>query len=59
MIGLEKKGTCLRLARSPIRTSAARQRPDDPARRQRCGARRIANADPFVTGGLRTFEVRE
>jgi uncharacterized protein YciI len=60
MIGLEKKGIVF--ASGPLSDPDGQQRGNGLTILRAAGvaaARRIAASDPFVTGGLRTFEVRE
>jgi uncharacterized protein YciI len=60
MIGLEKKGVLF--ASGPLAEPTARPAVTGSpscARRARGGARKIAEADPFVVNGLRSFELRE
>jgi len=60
MIGLEKSGVLF--ASGPLADAGGKTR-GDGLTILRAGsaeeARRIASQDPFVTGGLRSFEVRE
>ena len=60
MIALEKKGTVF--ASGPLSDPDGQQRGNGLTILRAASvqaARKIAAADPFVTGGLRTFEVRE
>ena len=60
MIGLEKKGIVF--ASGPLSDPDGQQRGNGLTILRAASvaaARRIASADPFVTRGLRTFEVRE
>ena len=60
MIGLEKKGIVF--ASGPLSDPDGQQRGNGLTILRAASvaaARRIAAADPFVIGGLRTFEVRE
>jgi uncharacterized protein YciI len=60
MIGLEKKGVLF--ASGPLAEADGRTRGDGLTILRAASsedARRIAEADPFVVAGLRTFELRE
>jgi uncharacterized protein YciI len=60
MIGLEKKGIVF--ASGPLSDPDGQQRGNGLTILRAASvseARRIAASDPFVTGGLRTFELRE
>ena len=60
MIGLERKG--ILFASGPLADPDGQQRGNGLTVLRAASvaaARRIAASDPFVTGGLRTFEVRE